>query len=92
MGQGLEDSGRRRSGAFVDAEQQLQAQSNACMPSQGEDANVARHDWWPQEVLHRRGAVRVSKKHLKRKRSESSRDHLIQNDVKQVKLTQYVAI
>lgn len=66
FGQGLWDGRRKGSDAFVHAEQQLQAQSNACVPSEGEDADVTCHDGWPQEVLHRRGAVRVSIKHLRR--------------------------
>lgn len=65
MGQGLGDGRRRGSDAFVHAEQQLHAQSDACVPSEGEDADVTRHDGRPQEVLHRRGAVRVSIKHLR---------------------------
>lgn len=65
-GQGLGDSGRTGSDAFVHAEQELQAQSNACVPSEGDDADVARHDGRPQKVLHRRGAVRVSVKHLRK--------------------------
>lgn len=38
--------------AFIHAEQQLQAQSNTCVPPEGKDADVARHNWRPQEVLH----------------------------------------
>ena len=72
MGEGLGDGERKGSGAFVHAEQQLQAQSDACVPSQRKDADVACHDGRPQEVLHRRGAVRVSIKHLRRERSERS--------------------
>lgn len=53
LGQGLGDDDRRRLHAFVHAEKQLQAQSDACVPSQREDANVACHDGWPQKVLHR---------------------------------------
>lgn len=68
----LGDGGRRGSHAFVHAEQQLQAQSDARVPSEGEDANVARHDGRPQQVLHRRGAVRVSVKHLGRERKTGS--------------------
>lgn len=69
-GKGFGDSRRRGSHAFVHAEQQLQAHSDACVPSEGKDADVTRHDRRPQEVLHRRGAVRVSIKHLRRERSE----------------------
>lgn len=39
-------------GAFVHAEQQLQAQGDARVPPQGKDADVAGHDGRPQEVLH----------------------------------------
>ena len=42
------------------------------MPSEGEDADEARHDGRPQEVLHGRGAVRVPIKHLRR---EDGLDH-----------------
>lgn len=38
--------------AFIHAEQQLQAQSNTRVPPEGKDANVARHNRRPQEVLH----------------------------------------
>ena len=55
------------SDAFAHAEQQLQTQSDACVPSEREDADVTRHDGRPQEVLHRRGAVRVPIEHLRRK-------------------------
>lgn len=67
LGRGFGDGGRRGSDAFVHAEQQLHAQGDARVPSEGDDADVARHDGWPQEVLHGRGAVRVSIKHLRRK-------------------------
>lgn len=60
---------RRGLAAFIHAEQQLQAQSNPRVPPEGKDADVARHNWRPQEVLHRRRAVRVPVKHL---RSEST--------------------
>lgn len=43
---------RRGLAAFAHAEQQLQAQSNTCVPPEGKDADVARHNWRPQEVLH----------------------------------------
>lgn len=43
---------RRGLAAFIHAEQQLQAQSNTCVPPEGKDADVARHNWRPQEVLH----------------------------------------
>lgn len=70
LGQGLGDGESRKSNAFVHAKQQLHTQSNACVPPKGEDADEARHNGWPQEVLHRRGAVRVSIKHLGRKRED----------------------
>lgn len=63
LGQGLGGDDRRGLHAFVHAEQQLQAQSDARVPSQREDANVARHNGRPQKVLHRRGPVRVPIKH-----------------------------
>lgn len=44
---------RRGLAAFVHAEQQLQAQSNTSVPPEGKDADVARHNWRPQEILHR---------------------------------------
>ena len=65
MGEGLGDGGRRGLFAFVHAKQQLQAQSDACVPPEGDDADEARYDGRPQEVLHRRGAVRISVKHLR---------------------------
>lgn len=71
MGQGLGDNRRRGSDAFVHAEQQLQAQSDACVPTEGKDTDVTRHDGWPQEVLHRRGAVRVPVKHLRREEHDA---------------------
>lgn len=52
--------------AFVHAEQQLQAQGDACVPPQGKDADVAGDNRRPQQVLHRRGAVRVSIEHLRK--------------------------
>lgn len=56
-------------GAFVHAEQQLQAQGDACVPPEGKDADVASYDGRPQQVLHGRGAVRVSIKHLREERA-----------------------
>lgn len=47
------------SGAFAHAEEQLEAQGDASVPAQGQDADVPGHDGWAQEVLDRRGAVRV---------------------------------
>lgn len=38
--------------AFIHAEQQLQAQSNTRVPPERKDADVACHNWRPQEVLH----------------------------------------
>lgn len=58
-------------GAFVHAEQQLQAQGDACVPAQGKDADVAGYDRRSQEVLHRRGAVGVSIKHLRNERRQT---------------------
>lgn len=58
MGSGINKGGgrgtetRRGLAAFIHAEQQLQAQSNTRVPPEGKDADVARHNWWPQEVLH----------------------------------------
>lgn len=63
--------------AFVHAEQQLQAQSDACVPSQREDANVASNDGRPQKVLHRRGPVRVPIKHLRKDRKARLRYRLV---------------
>lgn len=54
------------SAASVHAEQELQTQGNACVPSQREDTDVARNYRWTQKVLDRRGAVRVPVKHLRR--------------------------
>lgn len=72
MGWGIRNKRRKRSHAFVHAEQQLQAQSDACVPSEGEDADVASHDGRTQEVLHRGGAVGVAIKHLRRGRRARS--------------------
>lgn len=58
-------------GAFVHAEQQLQAQGDACVPPEGKDADVASYDGRPQEVLHGRGAVRVSIKHLRKEQQHT---------------------
>lgn len=66
LGQGLGDGGRRGSHTFVHAEQQLHAHGDACVPSEWEDADVTRHNGRSQQVLHRRGAVSVSIKHLRR--------------------------
>lgn len=63
--------------AFVHAEQQLQAQSDACVPSQREDANVASNNGRPQKVLHRRGPVRVPIKHLRKNRKARLRCRLV---------------
>lgn len=58
-------------GAFVHAEQQLQAQGDACVPPQGKDTDVAGDNGRPQEVLNRRGAVRVSIKHLRKEQRQT---------------------
>lgn len=68
LGQALTDGGRRNSNAFVHAKQQLQTQSDASVPPEGQDADEAGHDGWPEQVLHRWGAVRVSIKHLRKQR------------------------
>lgn len=72
LGQGHGDDRRRGSHTSVHANQQLHAQSDACVPSQREDAHVTCHNGWPQEVLHRRGAVRVSIKDLRKRRKVRS--------------------
>lgn len=65
------DRRRMGLGAFVHAEQQLQAQGDACVPPEGKDADVASYDGRPQEVLHGRGAVRVSIKHLRKEQQHT---------------------
>lgn len=52
--------------AFVHAEQQLQAQGDACVPAQGQDTDETGHNGGSQQVLDRRGAVRVPIKHLRK--------------------------
>lgn len=52
VGVGVGAEPRRGLAAFIHAEQQLQAQSNPRVPPEGKDADVARHNWRPQEVLH----------------------------------------
>lgn len=68
LGQGLKEGRSRNSHAFVHAEQQLQTQGDACVPSEWEDADEACYNGRSQEVLYRRGAVRVSIKHLRKER------------------------
>lgn len=51
------------SGAFIHAKQQLQAHGDASVPAKREDTDVARYDWWTQQVLDCGRAVRVPIKH-----------------------------
>jgi len=56
---------RRASGALVHAHEQLDAHGDACVPAQRQQADVARHDGRPHQVLHRGRAVGVPVKHLR---------------------------
>lgn len=74
MRRGLGEAGAIISVASVHAEQQLHAQSDARVPSEWEDADVARHDGRAQEVLHGGGAVRVAIEDLGRETREQGQD------------------
>lgn len=58
MGQGV------MLGAFLHAEQKLHADSDTGVPAQRDDTDVTCHNRRTQEVLDRRGAIRITVKHL----------------------------
>ena len=51
-------------GAFAHAQEQLEAQGDASVPAQRQDADVAGHNGGAQKVLNRRGTVGVTIKDL----------------------------
>lgn len=56
----------RRSAALAQALEELHADGDAHVPAQRDQADVARHDGRPQQVLHRGRAVRVAIENLSR--------------------------
>lgn len=59
------ESAKCTSGTLVHAHQQLHPHGDAGVPTQRQQADVASHDGWAQQVLYGGGPVRVSVEDLK---------------------------
>lgn len=62
---------RCTSGTLVHAHEQLHPHSDAGVPPQRQQADVASHNRWAQQVLHSGGSVRVPIKHLREHRQQT---------------------